>query len=373
MRVRHKLLPKPFFHTFDNEADARRYGEQLEALLARGVVPVELMQPKVQRDEPMLAAVIAQYLRFASPAPTDIELLTLLHRRVDSIRVVNITVQWVEQFIHNMKIKDNYAPGTIRKRVESLGRVLDWHFRRVTEAGAHPPANPFRLMPRGYSVYTQRDKDALAESGQGEVKHDVSRNRRLAAHELQAILAALDGVKRPDRERALTVEPAFVLLFQLIVNTGLRLSEAYRLRVEQVDLQRNVLNVEGSKGHRGKLKPRVVPLVPMLRSMLASQVTGQEPHALVFPFWDGTEEGRPRAKTRLAMRFRSLFNYAALVDFTEHDLRHEATCRWFEMRDARGGWLFSEVEVCKIMGWSDTRMALRYASLRGEDLAARLF
>ena len=373
VRVRHKLLPKPFFHTFDNEADARRYGEQLEALLARGVVPVELMQPKVQRDEPMLAAVIAQYLRFASPAPTDIELLTLLHRRVDSIRVVNITVQWVEQFIHNMKIKDNYAPGTIRKRVESLGRVLDWHFRRVTEAGAYPPANPFRLMPRGYSVYTQRDKDALAESGQGEVKHDVSRNRRLAAHELHAILAALDGVKRPDRERPLTVEPAFVLLFQLIVNTGLRLSEAYRLRVEQVDLQRNVLNVEGSKGHRGKLKPRVVPLVPMLRPMLASQVAGQEPHALVFPFWDGTEEGRPRAKTRLAMRFRSLFNYAALVDFTEHDLRHEATCRWFEMRDARGGWLFSEVEVCKIMGWSDTRMALRYASLRGEDLAARLF
>lgn len=42
------------------------------------------------------------------------------------------------------------------------------------------------------------------------------------------------------------------------------------------------------------------------------------------------------------------------------------------MRDASGRWLFSEIEVCKIMGWSSTKMALRYLSLRGEDLSARL-
>ena len=36
------------------------------------------------------------------------------------------------------------------------------------------------------------------------------------------------------------------------------------------------------------------------------------------------------------------------------------------------GWVFSEIEICRIMGWSDTRMMLRYASLRGSDLASRL-
>ncbi|MCG9015218.1 hypothetical protein, partial [Laribacter hongkongensis] len=61
-----------------------------------------------------------------------------------------------------------------------------------------------------------------------------------------------------------------------------------------------------------------------------------------------------------------------VIDFTEHDLRHEATCRWFSMRDARGAWVFSDIEICRIMGWTDTRMALRYASLRGEDLSSRL-
>ena len=372
LRVKHPLLPKPFFHSFSSEEEARSYGTQLEALLAAGVVPAELLERKVVRDEPMLAAIIAQYLRLGSPAPSDIHLLTILHREVGNVRILQITIQWVEQYVHSLKVQQNHAPGTIRKRVGSLARVLEWHFRRVTPRGEHLPANPFRLMPRGYSLYSQRDKDVLAKSGQGEVRHDIARNRRLTAHELQAILTALNGAKRPDRERPLMVDPDFRRLFQLIVNTGLRLSEAYRLRVEQVDLQRNVLNVEGSKGHRGKLKPRVVPLVPMLRPMLASQVAGKMAQDLVFPFWDGTEEGRPRAKTRLSMRFRTLFRYADVTGFTEHDLRHEATCRWFEMRDARGGWLFSEVEVCKIMGWSDTRMALRYASLRGEDLAARL-
>ena len=77
-------------------------------------------------------------------------------------------------------------------------------------------------------------------------------------------------------------------------------------------------------------------------------------------------------QARVSARFAVLFDYAQVPDFTAHDLRHEATCRWVELRSAGGGWLFSDVEICRIMGWSDPRMMLRYASLRGEDLAARL-
>ena len=50
---------------------------------------------------------------------------------------------------------------------------------------------------------------------------------------------------------------------------------------------------------------------------------------------------------------------------------HEAACRWFELRNDRG-WVFSDIEICRVMGWKDTRMALRYASMRGEDLSSRL-
>jgi integrase len=181
---------------------------------------------------------------------------------------------------------------------------------------------------------------------------------------------ALAGAKRKGRERALEVDPALQLLFELILNTGLRLVEAYRLRVDQVDTIKGVIKVEGSKGERGRIKPRVVPLVPALRPLLADWCKDRV--GLIFPFWDGREESRKRTSARLGARFRVLFDYARVPGCTEHDLRHEATCRWVTMRDKHGRWMWSEVEVCKIMGWTDTKMMMRYASLRGEDLGDRL-
>ena len=98
---------------------------------------------------------------------------------------------------------------------------------------------------------------------------------------------------------------------------------------------------------------------------------------LVFPgLWDGdtSEAGLKRTSGRLSARFSTLFAYAGAPDLTEHDLRHEATCRWLELRDARGGWIFRPEEVMRVMGWAPgSRMIERYASFRPEDLAGRLY
>ena len=95
----------------------------------------------------------------------------------------------------------------------------------------------------------------------------------------------------------------------------------------------------------------------------------------MFPsLWNG-EDSRDELKrttTLLLTRFGKLFEYAGVADLTEHDLRHEATCRWVEMRSGSGGWVFSDVRICRIMGWRDMNMMLRYASLRDEDLANRM-
>jgi integrase len=222
--------------------------------------------------------------------------------------------------------------------------------------------NPLRLLPRGYSVYSAVDtQDAPA-------RVDVSRDRRLLPAEEARVRLALSGVKREDRERALVVDAAFVLLFDLILETGLRLSEAYRLRVDQVGA--GFLRVEGSKGHRGKVKLRTVPLKPGIRGAMEKWCEGRV--GLVFPFWDMTPEGKRRATSNLSARFAVLFDYAQVVDFTEHDLRHEAACRWFELRDGQGRWALSEIEISRVMGWETLDMALRYASIRGEDLVGRV-
>jgi integrase len=233
--------------------------------------------------------------------------------------------------------------------------------------------NPLRLLPKGYSQYREADIKKLKQVGKNG-KRDIARDRRMEPDEAVRIEAALNGKKRRDKQRAWPGDPAFTLLYELIVDTGLRMSEAYTLRVKQYDVERGVLNVDGSKRRDGVPKPRVVPLLPKLRVCLSDWCKDMDVNDLVFPFWNGEDAESEKKKTtnRLSAKFKTLFEYAETFDFREHDLRHESTCRWVTMRSPNGGWLFSEVEICKIMGWKDMKMMLRYASLRGEDLSARL-
>jgi len=366
IRVKHKLLPNPFFHTFDTEQQARDYAAQLEALLARGIVPQELLERPGKVHDPLVIELIRDYSKTQPVAPSDAEVLDVLLAETAGLRMSGVTFQWADDYVRRLKHDPakHLAPSTIRKRVGSLARVIDWHLRRSTPVDGRVPSNPLRLLPKGYSAYSEQDKAVVVPV------RDQARDRRLLPAEDARIRQALAGVKRDDRERALVIDPALELLYTLIVDTGLRLSEAYKLRADQIDLVANVIRVEGSKGHRGVIKPRVVPLKKPLRPLLAAWCRGRV--GLLFPFWDGSPEGMRKTSGRLSQRFRVLFDYARVPDFSEHDLRHEACCRWIELRQPGGGWIFSEVEVCRIMGWGDMRMMLRYASLRGEDLSARL-
>lgn len=356
LRVKHRLLTKPYIKTFDSFEDADRYGTQLEALLIQGIVPEGIDTPKGAPASKLLIEVIREYSLRKRVAATDIPTLDLLVKETPGLRMSGITFPWAEQQIAGYKAK-GLAPGTIRKRIESLSRVVSWH--NLVQAGDGVPAgNVLTMLPRGYSAYADNTVT------------DQVRELRMGPGDEEAIIAALSGVKRPDRERPWGDDPAFTLLFLLIVDTGMRLREAYRLRVEKIDFGRGVINLDGSKGHHGALKPRIVPMKRDLRANLKAWCENRT--GLVFPFWDGSKEDLARCTARLSRRFSTLFEYAMVPGFVEHDLRHEACCRWVMLRSADNRWMFNEIEICKIMGWSDTKMMLRYASLRGEDLADRL-
>lgn len=376
LRVTHALLPRPYFHTFDDFTAASNAGNALLAMLSRGVVPSELLaaDPDKRRGpDPLVTVVVSDYERLAPITASDADLLMPMRDEVAGLRVSGITFAWVEDYVASLKTSERHlAPSSIRKRVGTLSRVLQWHLNRSTPAGERMPANPFKLLPDGYSLYTRPEDEALRAVGKV-AKRDQARDVRLPAEAQARVARALAGEKHPERERALAVDAEFTMLYELILDTGLRLREAYRLRAGQLDLDRRFIHVEGTKGHRLVLKPRTVPLKRVLTDKLRAYVEGRP--ALLFPtLWDGSNEAAALKKTtaRLSARFATLFEYAGVDDFKEHDLRHEATCRWFELRDAGGRWIYDDVAICRIMGWTDTNLALRYASLRGEDLAARL-
>lgn len=384
LRVKHKLLPRMFTGTFDDEAAANAYGLQLEAVLARGVVPQELLAPRSTVAVPTLGAIIREYLNRQPASALDVSVLELLLGQLGAARVTDVTYRWCEDWVHQLKVVHNLAPGTIRKRVGALARALDWHMRRTAEAGDKVLANPLRLLPRGYATYTDHDQAVLKSTAEAglpgraakvrEVKRDQERDRRLAPGEEGRIVAALSGEKRPDRERALQLPhgEALLDLFQLIVNLGLRLREAYRLRAREVALALRTIHVAQSKTGAARDVPIVREIFPMLERRVAA---AGGPSAPIFPWWSGEDDPEElrRVTSYLSRAFARAFEYAGCENLTEHDLRHEATCRWMLMRDPQGQWLFRDAEVMRITGHKDPRMFQRYVSLRGSDLAARLW
>lgn len=377
LRVRHRLLPKTFYATFDSELAARNYGEQLEALLSQGMLPLELAAPRMQSlSSATLAKLIRDYRLAAPVSALDAELLDLLLLQIGSQRIHDVlTYKWAEQWIRTLKIERNLAPGTIRKRVGALARLLDWHLKREVEESGHRMANPLRLLPKNYSTYNDHEQHLVARVPGKVVKEDIERERRLLADEEVRIVASLRGEKHPDRERPLALPDGDALLdlYFLLVNTGLRLREAYILRVRDVHLETRTLHIRRSKTGVA----RDVPIIPEIHHMLQRRMSFARhgPDSPLFPWWSASSDRKElkRITALLSGALARAFAYAKCEDLTVHDLRHEATCRWILMRDLRGGWLFRSEEVMRITGHKDPRMFMRYVSLRGSDLAERLW
>lgn len=364
LRVKHPLLPRAFFFTFATKAEALAYGAQLHGLLDRGIVPAELAgADDGRRGNPALLEMVRVYMKGFPVTESDAALLRAMSRELTGVRWRDVTFLWVERYVTHLKRERRLAPGSIRKRIGVLARVADYWLR----AECSNDANPFRLLPRGYSIYSAQDACGR------ELKRDIARDRRLDAAEETRIEAALAGVRRLGRQRPWPADDAFRLLFHVILHQGMRLQEAIVARVADIDFEAGVWAIRGSKGHRGRERPRTMPIHPSLAGELRSWCAKRPADGRVFDFWRGDDAASlRRACNAASARFATLFAYAGADGLREHDLRHEACCRWLAMRDARGAWLFSEVEICRMFGWSDTRIMLRYANIRGSDLAARL-
>lgn len=383
LTITNKRLPKGrAYFTFDTEAEARTYGDQAEKWLAAGLVPPDLAADTTKDRAALLGPLIRTWASSGSPAASEQAELTRLYAELGALPLASLNYAWAEAWITSMKLHANLAPSTIRRRVQALAKAIDAYLRRTPDAPLS--GNPLRLLPQGYSTYTPGDRAAVTKAAAAgadvRVRTDQVRDRRLAPDEEVAIRQALAGVQRADRERALQPDPEFALLFELLLQLGLRLREAYRLRVDQVDLQARVVRPQASKLWHGRVAFRAVPLPPpalaALQQHLASRGDVPRPERVFPRLWDGdtSEAALRRTTVRLTARFRTLFAYAGVDGLTEHDLRHEATCRWFEMRGAGGQWLYRAEEIVRIMGWTaGSRMVLRYASFRPEDLAGRMY
>ena len=173
-------------------------------------------------------------------------------------------------------------------------------------------------------------------------KMSAARDRRLEPGEEARLLAACDESRNPWLRS----------LVELAIETAMRRGELVGLRWPDLDLNKRVALLRDVKHPTLKISRRV-PL-----SGRAVEILSALPRCLdgkVFPI---TADGVTQAFERACER-------AGIQGLTFHDLRHEATSRFFE----RG---FDVMKVSAITGHHTLQMLKRYTQLRPEDLAKEL-
>lgn len=344
------LLPKPIYLTFENEAAGNEYCRVLEAKLDAGIIPPEIAALATPGDT--IGESIRSYLKAVSVPDSDVRVLNVLLERMGTDKVSAVKYDWAEDWISQLKRVDKLAPSTIRHHVGALARCFDWSVRKGSMG-----INPLRHLPRGYANYTAED-----EKQAGLRRDDAERDRRLEEGEEVAIRGILRGKKQEGKQRSLTLEhrDKLTLLFDLALETGMRLREAYTIDVGQIDLSAKTIYLEKTKnGDRRQVGLSSV-VIKALRPHLK---TGGQ----LFPWWDGQQSSLRSVTSRLSGQFGRIFAAAECADLHYHDLRHEYTCRLYERTT------MSDVEIGKQLGWKSLKMALRYANLRGSTIAGKLW
>ncbi|MEO8999517.1 MAG: site-specific integrase [Rhodanobacter sp.] len=178
------------------------------------------------------------------------------------------------------------------------------------------------------------------------------RDRRLAAHEERALLAAANAYSNP----------MLGWIVRIAMGTGMRSGEIVGLRLGQVDLNRRIVRLSHTKNDSARTVPMSRAVLEVFREALANPLRPDDCD-LVF-FGEAGRDGRRRPYVFKKV-WSGIKKQLGLDDLHFHDLRHEAVSRLVEAG-------LSDQEVSAISGHRSMQMLKRYTHLRAEDLVGKL-
>jgi integrase len=210
------------------------------------------------------------------------------------------------------RLKGGFAPNTVRLELAVLSHLFEIARKEWGMESLRNPVKAVRLpsLPEG-------------------------RDRRLKPGELEKLLEITSE------------EMGQVIRFAL--ESGMRRGEITGMKWEQVDLQKKTVILPETKNGQ----KRIVPLSPEAVRILSSL-----PRRIDGNVWY-------LAADAVSQAFAQACHKADISGLRFHDLRHEATSRFFENG-------FNVMEVAAITGHKTLQMLKRYTHLKAEDLAKRM-
>jgi len=176
----------------------------------------------------------------------------------------------------------NYSPDTIRGYIRAVQQFADYFGRSPEHLGA--------AELRRYQLYLLHQKKLAL----GTVENCISALRFLYKKTLKRRDLAFDDLPFPKQPHKLPtvlsqdevtrlIEAArnrmHRTILMLLYGTGMRRTEASRLRVSDIDSQRMVIHIHSGKG----LRDRDVPLTPKLLEALRDYGRWKKPRVYLFP------------------------------------------------------------------------------------------
>jgi len=265
---------------------AREIAGELHAKVRLGGDPAADKRIKVERASHTLGGLVERYL-----AQQETEL------RSGSYREVNRHLRVHAKPLHGLPVD------TIDQRTVA-------HQLLTTEKSSGPvTAN--RVRASLSAMFTWGIKEGLVLANPVTLtnkRQEKSRDRVLVDAELRCIWRAL-------------ADNQYGTIIKLLVLTAQRANEIAALRWEEINFDRNVISLPGSRTKNGR--PHEIPMSVTVRSLLLSQprIDGRD---LVFGKRDGPFSGFSRCKKALDKKIAELTGGKALAPWVHHDLRRSA-------------------------------------------------
>lgn len=332
VQVRKKGHP-PQTKTFRSRADAEKWGRMLESEIDRGV-----FIDRGEAESTTLGEALKRYLNEVTPLKKGFKRETarikkwLLHH-LSQRMLSNIKGKDIAE-IRDTHRKSGLAENSIRLEIALLSTVFETARK---EWGMEGLINPCRLikLPTGSN----------------------SRERRLETHEEPYLLEGLSTHCR---------NPQIVPVVKFALETALRQSEILNLEWININIQKRTALVKDTKNGEDRVIPLSTKAIEILneqpRNITGGKVFRVSQDALIRAFQEGCKKGRQIYIETHA----NLPNERFLLDLRFHDLRHEATSRFFELGT------LDLMEVASITGHKSLSMLKRYTHPRAERLAEKL-
>ena len=326
--VTKKGLPRQT-RTFDTKADAETWASTVESEMARG-----LFVSTREAENTTLGEALDRYEREVIPAKKGAKQESMRIRIWKRSPLANRSLASIQgkdiAAYRDTRLKE-VAPNTVRHELAVLSHLFTISVKEWGLTGLVNPVQQIRApkMPPG-------------------------RDRRLLPEELDRICQASESLILPP-------------LARLAVETAMRQEELAGMTWNLMDLKKKTVSLLDTKNGEKRnvpLSPEACRILSDLPRRIDGRVWGVTPHAISVAWRRAVARARAAYEKECEEKKESP-DPSFLVDLTFHDLRHEATSRFFE----KG---LNPMQVAAITGHKTLQMLKRYTHLKAEDLAELL-